>query len=128
MKKYYLILLLLICSMSGFASEVKNPSSLVYIEFQCQAIDYHDPIKDAGIKEPRTPLYQPNVGYAEHTLYLFDGCSNSIVSLIDNTGNNVFSTFVQEDPTVISLPTGLSGTYELRIIRGNYMFVGEIEI
>ena len=48
--------------------------------------------------------------------------------LIDENDNEVFSQEIEDDTDQIVLPATLSGTYEIRIYRGNYMFYGEIEL
>jgi len=40
----------------------------------------------------------------------------------------VYSAYVLEGTTQVQLPSVLQGTYELRILRGQFMFYTEIEL
>ena len=63
-----------------------------------------------------------------HTLYLYSGCDNTEIVLIGENETEVYSTYVLEGTTQVQLPSVLQGTYELRILRGQYMFYTEIEL
>ncbi len=56
------------------------------------------------------------------------GCDDTVLSLVDEDDNEAYSTTVLEGTTMITLPEWLQGTYELRILRGQYMFYTEIEL
>ena len=77
---------------------------------------------------PRTPVMPPTVGINGHTLYLYSGCDNTEIVLIGENETEVYSTYVLEGTTQVQLPSALQGTYELRILRGQYMFYTEIEL
>ena len=77
---------------------------------------------------PRTPVMPPTVGINGHTLYLYSGCDNTEIVLIGENETEVYSTYVLEGTTQVQLPSVLQGTYELRILRGQYMFYTEIEL
>ena len=51
----------------------------------------------------------------------------STIQLLDEDGTVVFSTFVYIEGD-IELPTTLSGTYTIQLIRGNQTFEGEITL
>ena len=77
---------------------------------------------------PRTPVMPPTVGINGHTLYLYSGCDNTEIVLIGENETEVYSTYVLEGTTQVQLPSVLQGTYELRILRGQYMFYTEIDL
>lgn len=77
---------------------------------------------------PRTPVMPPTVGINGHTLYLYSGCDNTEIVLIGENETEVYSTYVLEGTTQVQLPSVLQGTYELRILRGQFMFYTEIEL
>ena len=77
---------------------------------------------------PRTPVMPPTVGINGHTLYLYSGCDNTEIVLIGENETEVYSTYVLEGTTQVQLPSVLQGTYELRILRGQFIFYTEIEL
>ena len=77
---------------------------------------------------PKSPVVQPQIGIEDYTLYIYSGCEDATLVLVDENDNEVFSQEIEDDTDQIVLPTTLSGTYEIRIYRGNYMFYGEIEL
>ena len=64
----------------------------------------------------------------DYTLLLSEGCDYSTVLIVDGDGTAAFSTNVTDGSAIINLPKGLSGTYELHIIRNNVTFIGTIVI
>lgn len=77
---------------------------------------------------PKSPIIKPQIGIEDYTLYIYSGCEDATLVLVDENDNDVFSQEIEDDTDQIVLPTTLSGTYEIRIYRGNYMFYGEIEL
>lgn len=77
-------------------------------------------------KYPKLPLLIPSIALDDHTLYLYRGCDNTTIELVDENDMVVFSTLVAEGTETIELPASLTGTYEIRIIRGGITFVGEV--
>ena len=87
------------------------------------------PIGDGGGHEhPKAPALPPVVALDGHTLYIISGCDDTELSLVDENDDEAYSTIVLEGTTMITLPEWLQGTYELRILRGQYMFYTEIEL
>lgn len=81
-----------------------------------------------NIPFPKSPVVKPQIGIEDNTLYIYGGCGDATLVLVDENDNEVFFQEIEEDTDQIVLPSTLSGTYELRIYRGNYMFYGEIEL
>ena len=84
---------------------------------------------DTGRPErPRTPANSPLVFISGHMLYLYEGCFNTAIDIVDESGLVVYSTFVAEGTEFLYLPAALSGTYTLRIACDNIIYVGNIEL
>ena len=77
---------------------------------------------------PKSPTEIPEV-YLSGNVLTFDaaleGCT---VQLLDEDETLVFFDSIEENQTSLVLPSYLSGTYELQIIRGSIMFYAFIEL
>ena len=73
----------------------------------------------------RSPILVPVFYIDGYTLTAGDNTIGSTVQLLDENDNVVFSTYVYMEGD-INLPTTLSGTYTIRVIRGGQIFEGEI--
>jgi len=80
---------------------------------------------------PRTPIEAPQVGQTEHTLYFLDETA-LVLNLysVDEDGDETleYNTAVSATTTSIQLPSDLTGTYIIEIIRDGLCFRGEIEL
>lgn len=74
---------------------------------------------------PRTPILVPVLYLDGYTLTASDNTISSTIQLLDENDNVVFSTYVYMEGD-INLPTTLSGTYTIRVIRDGHIFEGEI--
>ena len=85
---------------------------------------------DNVIKDrPRTPVYIPQVGQTGHTLYFHDAVDFTVnLYSVDEDGERTleYTAFVPSTTESITLPSDLSGTYVIEVIRGEQHFVGEI--
>ena len=77
---------------------------------------------------PKSPVQMPTIVQNGHTLYIISGCAGATLILRDEYETEVYSTAITEEIDEITLPSTLSGTYEIRLIRGSQIFVGEIEL
>ena len=68
------------------------------------------------------------LGKEKNWQFTFSKCNKAEIVLIGENETEVYSTYVLEGTTMITLPEWLEGTYELRILRGQYMFYTEIEL
>ena len=75
-------------------------------------------------KMPVAPIYVEQDG---NTLTFNSSCIGCPITLIDEDEKIVFTAIVDEDG-IVTLPTNLSGTFELQLERGSIIFVGEIEL
>ena len=59
-------------------------------------------------------------------------CTGCTLQLLDSTGEVVYETTIASGTTIVNLPSasllGGSGTYELRLIFGDYYFYGDISL
>ncbi|MCR5435396.1 MAG: hypothetical protein K6F20_13545 [Bacteroidaceae bacterium] len=78
--------------------------------------------------DPKSPVQMPTVVQDDYTLYFYSGCAGSILQIRDEFETVVYSTIITDETDEITLPSTLSGTYEIRLIRGSNTFVGEIEL
>ncbi|MCQ2607050.1 MAG: hypothetical protein MJ204_11005 [Bacteroidales bacterium] len=108
-------------------AEPQNSGNAIKISLECQKIDNSTDNKE----HPRTPVQIPNV-YLDNSassLIFENPCYECTLELvIPGTDIPVYSAVIPDGADTFQLPEGFTGTYELRIIRGNYMFVGEIEL
>ena len=79
-------------------------------------------------EKPKAPVLPPVVALDGHTLYIISGCDDTVLSLADENETEAYSITILAGTTMITLPEWLQGTYELRILRGQYMFYTEIEL
>ena len=77
---------------------------------------------------PNSPVQMPTVVQDGYTLYIIRGCAGATLILRDEYETEVYSTAITDETDEITLPSTLSGTYEIRLIRGSQTFVGEIEL
>lgn len=76
---------------------------------------------------PRSPILSPVFYLDGYTLTAADNTLGSTVMLLDEDDNVVFTTYVSIEGD-IQLPTTLSGTYTIEVVRGGITFIGEIEL
>ena len=77
--------------------------------------------------DPRSPILTPVFYLDGYTLTAADNTLGSTVELLDANDNVVFTTYVSIEGD-IQLPTTLSGTYTIEVVRGGITFIGEIEL
>ena len=89
-------------------------------------LNYEDP-DDMSDPFPRSPILVPVLYLDGYTLTAGDNTLGSTIQLLDEDGTVVFSTYVYIEGD-INLPTILSGTYTIRVIRGSQTFEGSISL
>ena len=77
---------------------------------------------------PKSPVQMPTIVQDGYTLYIISGCAGATLILRDEYETEVYSTLITDETDEITLPSTLSGTYEIRLIRGSITFGGEIEL
>lgn len=68
----------------------------------------------------------PEVSIEGHTLYFGNPCDGCLLNIVDGNGTVVYTLVIPAGTTSLVIPATLSGEYELQIIRGNYLFYGNI--
>ena len=84
--------------------------------------------ESGGEVGPKSPVQMPTVVQDGYTLYIINGCTGATLVLRDALETEVYSTLITDETDEITLPSTLSGTYEILIIRGSITFGGEIEL
>lgn len=76
----------------------------------------------------KSPVLAPTV-YIDGNVLTFetpsDGC---LLQLVDENDDVVYSIIIPAGTTSLVLPSTLSGTYELQIIRDNWLFYADINL
>ena len=118
---------LIIClsfTLLTFFSNVNAQSEWSPLDLQVRR---EDPISQ-GNPRPRTPIVKPSI-YIDGYSILFDTpCDGCTLQLVNEDGEVEYSVVIPEGTVTLTLPSDLSGEYELRIIRGQFCFWGYIEL
>jgi len=77
---------------------------------------------------PHTPVRMPSICQDGHTLTFDYGCDNTNLAIVDDTDQVVYSADIEEGCDSLALPSWLTGTFRLQIIRGSLTFEAEIEL
>ena len=112
---------------------VTNPNSgtQVFLQtiFVCP-VDYDDPMPTTPNK-PKAPMHAPEVYLEGHTLSFSynNGYTLELIEISED-GDEVtaYTAMIPEGVMTWQLPATLSGDYTLRLVYGNWAFVGEIEL
>lgn len=83
-----------------------------------------DPGNNSG--QHRNPI--PSISIEDHTLYFNTPCDGCVLRLLDEDGEEVYSTVIPTSCTSLVLPSYLSGEYELQIIQGNICYYATINL
>ena len=90
-------------------------------------VGFDDPFTEQG--EPhRGPILVPEVSIDSYTLLFMTPCDGCLLSIVNEDDEVVYSTIIPFGADTLVLPSSLSGSYELQIIRGNYVFYGGITL
>lgn len=87
---------------------------------------YSDPNGMGGIGGQRGPLVIPEVEIDGYSLFFITPCDSSVLCLLDEDGDVVYSTVIPNNASSLVLPSYLSGEYEIQIIQGSIYFWGYI--
>ena len=98
----------------------------IFIRIQLSMVDIHP---EYG--HPRTPIEVPQIGQSSYTLYFLDETALTLnIYSEDEDGNETleYTTSVSATTTEVQLPSSLSGTYIIEVVRDTLCFRGEIEL
>ena len=118
-----LLTLLCILSMPALMS-AQRPHHGLLIPLQWEYVKITKP----GVPNPKSPVVAPTVYIDGNVLTFETPCDGCTLQLVDEDGDVVYTTVIPEDTTTLTLPADLEGTFELQIIRGDWMFYGEVEL
>ena len=94
-------------------------------------MSYVNPLPNPAGGYGHAPVRPPYISISDHFLFFWDACEFTLyIKEEDENGDEqvVFTTYVPEDETEVSLPDWLAGTYTIEVTRGSLTFVGEIEL
>ena len=121
MKKLRFLLLLCFMVVGANASVCQSQES---VDLSVGLIDPTKP--EEG--NHRTPMQPPHVFIDGHTLFTQYVPFDATIEILDGSGTVVYTTFVAAYTPSVSLPTALSGDYQIRLIEGYWYFYGWIHL
>ena len=117
------LLLLLLCFMAvevnATVSQSQDP-----IDLSVGKIDPTDPIGGYD----RAPMQPPHVFIDGHILFMQYVPFDVTLEILDGSGSVVYTTFVAAYTPSVTLPSTLSGDYQIRLIEGYWYFYGWIHL
>lgn len=114
--------LLCILAIPPFMSAGNAPGTP--IPFQTGRIDP----TEAETPRPKSPVLAPTVYIDGNVLTFETPCDGCVLQLVDEDDDVVYSIVIPAGTTTLALPATLSGTFELQIIDGEWMFYSDIEL
>ena len=114
------------CSVKAQNTPPNQPGNELMIIIQFRAFS-PEILPEYG--HPRTD--PPQVGQTDHMLYFLDETAVTLnIYSEDENGNETleYTTAVPATTTEVQLPSTLSGTYIIEVVRDNLYFRGEIEL
>jgi len=121
MKRASIFLLLCILSLIGVAQEPTD-SALAKLATRARLFGERIPQEKVFVQMDNTCYFLGDTLSFDAAI---EGCE---VRLLDEDENIIFSDFIAISQTSLTLPATLTGTFELQIIRGNFIFYCEIEL
>ena len=91
------------------------------------AVSYDDN-SPVGNGYPKSPTDPPTVYIEDYTLSFTADHPDYILNIKDEDGEVVYSTTVFSAMTQVTLPSNLSGDYEIELLMGNWKFMGWINL
>ena len=123
--KKSIVLLVFILGCSLLTSQEVSAQSILYrIPLSCH---WGDNSGVAGTM-PRGPIDPPTVYLEDYTLTFEVDHPEYVLYIKDEDEVVVYSTVVTSAETEVTLPSYLSGTYEIELVMGNWLFTGWIDL
>lgn len=122
MKKYFLLFML--CFITAQLSAF-NP--LVPVQTQIHfVVNYEEPVV-GGNPFPKSPIQPPYVTQNDNVLTFDANHADYVLTLLDEDGEEVYTTLVPSTTTTVVLPSSLTGLHEIQLYPGgDYYFTGDI--
>ena len=129
-RKVLLVIGLMMATVFSSANITNHQSGTRIFLQRIYEVGYIDPAQIGGHK-PKAPMRAPEV-YLEDNTLSFSYNNGYTLELIDTSmgdeGTVVYTAAIPEDVLTWQLPADLTGDYTLRLVYGNWAFVGEIEL
>ena len=77
---------------------------------------------------PKSPVVEPTVYIDGNVLTFETPCDGCVLQLVDEDDEVVYTIIIPVGTTTLVLPSYISGTFELQIIDGEWMFYADIEL
>lgn len=90
-------------------------------------VHYEDD-QPGGNGNPRGPIKAPLVYIDDYVLAFEAYHPDYVLTLKDENGDVVYTTTVYSTETLVTLPSTLSGDYEVNLVMGNWLFTGWISL
>ena len=81
-----------------------------------------------GHNVPKTPVRPPHVSIENGVLSFTADHPEYVLFIRDEEGDVVYTTVVSSSVTQVVLPSTLSGEYQIELVMGSWLFVGEITV
>ena len=117
MKKILLLTFTSLMCLSSHASE-----SIYRITFNCQ--ETHD--WAIGHQHPKSPIQPPTVYLDDYVLTFEADHPDYTLYIKDENGEVVYGSTVYSSQTQVTLPSSLSGDYDIELVMGGWLFTGWI--
>lgn len=121
MKKVFLVFCMLLFVGISFANTQRVCGAVPLQVGITDPTQGHKPIE-------RSPVVIPSINLDGYTLYFETPCDGSVLCLLDEDGDVVYSTVIPTNASSLVLPSYLSGKYEIQIVQGSIYFWGYIEL
>ena len=124
MKKILIVVSFVLCGIGFINGAIQ---SVIDIPLQVETTGVY-PSTGHGDR-PRTPIARPSVAQDGHTLYFNNVGYDLTLVLLDEDGEEAYTTFVAAGTTAVVLPSTLSGEYEFQLLPGgSYYFYSDITL
>ena len=107
-----------------FLTTMMCSAQVVLIEFQ---VSYGNP-NEHTVSRPRGPIEAPTVYIEDYSLSFETNHPDYVLNIKDEDGEVVYTTTVYSAVTLVTLPSTLSGDYEIELVYGNWIFTGYINL
>jgi hypothetical protein len=124
--KYLLkgVLILLFIVVGEVFASAKNCDGIEQVTLNVKGVD---PTQGNG-EESRAPMQPPHVFIDGHTLLMQYVPFDVTLEILDGSGSVAYTTFVAACTPSVTLPSTLSGDYQIRLIEGYWYFYGWIHL
>jgi hypothetical protein len=127
-RKVLLVIGLMMATVFSVANVTNlNSGTRIYL----QTISGYDNPVPTFPHKPKVPMHTPEVYLEEYTLS-FSYNNGYTLELVDpsmgDEGTIVYTAVIPEDVLTWQLPADITGDYIIRLIHGNWTFVGDIEL